>query len=121
VPAFDTAAKNLFTITVNMLLLVNIRPNIVSDEAKSLQASLRRHFRAGFLQVLGSTMPMRSTKGAEVQLQMKLCGHGVGGMDFGSPKQIVVATFVSAEKLSPRKAGPYFAHAFHVKSAFDER
>ena len=105
---------------VNVPLLVNIWPDISGNETKRFQASLSGHLRAWFLQVLRSSMPMRTAKSTEMQLQVVVRSHGVGTMDFGSPKKVAVPTFVSAEKLGARKGSPNFAHAFHVKGALNK-
>ena len=118
--ALDTTPKDLLPMKVDMPLFVNVRPDIPGDETKRFKASLSRHLRAGFLQVLRSAMPMRATECAEVQLQVEMCGHGMGPMDSGSPKKVTVFTFVSTEKLSSRKASPNFAHASHVEGALNK-
>ena len=118
--ALDTTPQDLFPMTVDMPLFVNIRPDILSNKTKRFKASLGRHLRARFLQVLRSAMPMRAKESAEMQLQVEMRGHGVGTMDFGSPGKVAVPTFVSAEKLGTRKGSPDFAHAFHVEGALDK-
>ena len=61
---------------------------------------------------------MRTTKGTEMQLQVKVGSHGMGTMDFGSSKKVPVATFVSAEKFGVREGGTNFANTFHVEGTF---
>ena len=103
--------------TVNVPLFVDVWPDISRDEAQSFQACLSGLIRARFLQILRSTMPMGAAKGTEVQLQVVVCSHGVGAMNFGCSKEVPVTTFISTEKLSARKCGPNFAHASHVEGA----
>ena len=105
---------------VEVPLLIHVWPDVSGNETKRFQASLSGHLRAWFLQVLRSSMPMGTTKGTEMQLQVVVSSHGVGTMDFGSPKEVAVTTFVSAEKLSARKSGPHFAHASHVEGALEK-
>ena len=80
---------------VDVPLLIAIWPDISRDETQSLQASLSGQIKARFLQVLRSTMPMGTAKGAEMQLQVVVRRHGVGAMDFGCPEEVSVTTFIS--------------------------
>ena len=66
-------------------------------------------------------MPMGSTEGAEVELQLEMGCHGVRGMDFGGPEEVVVPTLISAEKFGTRESGPNLSHAFHVKGTHSRK
>ena len=111
---------DLFAMPFNMLLLIAIWSNPLSDEPQGFQASFSGHMRARPLKVLGSLMPMGSTEGAEVELQLEVGCHGVRGMDFGGPEEVVVPTLISAEKFGARESGPNLSHAFHVKGTLKE-
>ena len=111
---------DLLAVPVNMLLLVAIRPNPSSNEPQGFQASFSGHMGTRSLQVLGSLMPMGSTKGTEVELQLEVGCHGVRGMHFGGSKEVVVPTLVCAEKFGARESGPNLSHAFHVEGTFKE-
>ena len=114
-PKGITRLMDLLAMPFHMLLLIAIWSNPLSDEPQGFQASFGGHMRARPLKVLGSLMPMGSTEGAEVELQLEVGCHGVRGMHFGGPKEVVVPTFISAEKFGAREGGPNLSHAFHVK------
>ena len=65
-------------------------------------------------------MPVRSAKGAEMELKLKTGSHDMGGMDLSGAKKVVAVTLVGAEKLHARELGPNATHASHVKGAFYE-
>jgi hypothetical protein len=99
----------------NMLLLIDVRLDILSYKAKHFDACFGRHLGAWLLQVLGSTMPVRTTECAKVQLHVIVRGHSMSAMDLSGTKEVAISTFVCAKKLSSGEASSHLAHAPHVK------